>query len=208
MPENPSSQPGGWERAWQGGRTPWDHGAAAPPLLEYLQTHPPLTGRILVPGCGAGHEVRALAQAAGDQAEVTGLDLAPTAIARARAFPAVSSESYHLGDLLALPASFQGAFDWIFEHTCLCALEPASRPAYAEAVSTALKPGGRLLAIFFIDVGERDSDGPPFPISNAHIDALLGEHFETRAHWRPKAVFDSRKDGIEDMRILQKSGRT
>jgi hypothetical protein len=49
-----------WNAAYEGGETPWDKGYASPPLIEFLNFQP-ISGRVLVPGCGAGHDVRALA---------------------------------------------------------------------------------------------------------------------------------------------------
>ena len=49
-----------WNNAYEENRMPWDKGAAAPPLLEYLE-RAEMKGRIFVPGCGLGHDVRALA---------------------------------------------------------------------------------------------------------------------------------------------------
>ena len=55
-----------WDRRYQIGDIPWEKGAPAPPLLEWLQACGPLHGNILVPGCGYGHDVRAIAAAAPD----------------------------------------------------------------------------------------------------------------------------------------------
>ena len=55
-----------WEARYQAGETPWEKGEAAPPLIELLgKLEKPAWGRgpILVPGCGFGHDVRALSAA-------------------------------------------------------------------------------------------------------------------------------------------------
>ena len=48
-----------WNAAYRLGDTPWDKGYAAPPLIEFLKRQS-ISGCVLVPGCGAGHDVRAL----------------------------------------------------------------------------------------------------------------------------------------------------
>jgi SAM-dependent methyltransferase len=53
-----------------------------------------MTGRVLVPGCGSGHDVRAIAQK--KTALVVGMDIAPSAIRTASAFPVEVNESYIL----------------------------------------------------------------------------------------------------------------
>jgi methyl halide transferase len=175
-----------WDLLYRTGNTPWDRGAA-PPLLEFLRTHR-ITGEVLVPGCGAGHDVRALA-AQGD--DVTGLDLSPTALRIARAHAPAGSESYAEGDLFALPREWDERFDWVVEHTCFCAIPPAMRPDYAEAISRVLKPGGRFLAIFFLDPGVEQ--GPPHGATREEIAGLFDPDLELIEEWLPDKVFPGRE---------------
>ena len=145
-----------WEACYCAGQTPWDKGAAAPPLLEWLAgPSRGLAGDVLVPGCGFGHDVRAIA-ATGHARRVVGLDLSGAAVARSRAFPAAGGETYVEGDLFTLPLAWNGRFDWVFEHTCFCAIDPARRAEYVRTVADALRPDGQLLAIFLpASVGAR-----------------------------------------------------
>lgn len=191
-----------WEERYRTGDTPWDKGATAPPLIEYLEQHA-LGGRVLVPGCGLGHDARYLAQHA-DQ--VIGLDISATAIDRAKQFPQPDNLHFQTADFFNLPSSFHGSFDFIFEHTFLCALQPERRTDYVQIAHQLLKPGGRLIAIFYtvIDGSSAVAEGPPFSISPAEIDALFEYAFSTRAAWHPKRQFASRCNGEEQMRVLQR----
>ena len=112
-----------WNVAYEEGDTPWDMGYASPPLIEFLKCHS-ITGRVLVPGCGAGHDVRALAV---QGADVIGLDIAPRAIDKAKSFSASWNECYEMGDFLNLGKQYHHSFDWIVEHTCLCAVDTSER---------------------------------------------------------------------------------
>jgi len=188
-----------WESRYQEGDTPWEKGAPSPGLLEYLRSYPPLVGKVLVPGCGSGHDVRAISHAGN---EVTGIDVAPSAIARAEGFPKTGRENYLLADLFDLPAGMQGAFDWVWEHTCFCAIDPAMRAGYVHSVADALKPGGRLLAIFYLDPGN-DDDGPPYGVTKAELDAFFGGKFLLEREWMPGAAYPGR-EGREWMRLLKK----
>ena len=163
-----------WNAAYEGGDTPWDKGYASPPLIEFLKLQS-ISGRVLVPGCGAGHDVRALAA---EGAEVVGLDIAPRGINKAETFPVLYDERYELGDFLNLGKQYHHSFDWIVEHTCLCAIDPSEREAYARSVAQALKPDGKYLAIFFREVSDYQGNGPPHPISREQSDALFGDSFE------------------------------
>jgi SAM-dependent methyltransferase len=69
-----------WDQAYQENFTPWDKGEASPPLVEWLARNK-VSGRVLVPGCGVGHDVAHLVSLGID---AHGLDIAPTAIERAK----------------------------------------------------------------------------------------------------------------------------
>ncbi len=50
-----------WEDRYLAGDMPWEKGQASPPLLELLGKSVDWgNGPLLVPGCGYGHDVRAL----------------------------------------------------------------------------------------------------------------------------------------------------
>jgi SAM-dependent methyltransferase len=196
--------PTDWENCYREGTTPWDKGAPAPPLLEYLESQE-VSGRILVPGCGFGHDVRSLA-AASAGAEVIGLDISAKAIETAEEFERAGSERYVFGDLFQLPEELRGTFDFVFEHTCLSGLPPALRPDYVEAFHTALKPGGRVLAIFFLepwDPGETPQP-PPYGITRDELDEMFAGRFSLEREWQPNKHYPGR-EGREVMRILTKT---
>jgi SAM-dependent methyltransferase len=190
--------PTDWEARYRERDMPWEKGAPSPGLLDFL-AHEPVRGRVLVPGCGFGHDVRALAATAD---EVVGLDIAPSGIEGARQFPRVGNERYVAGDLFDLPAELRGAFDWVWEHTCFCAIDPAQRLAYVEAVAGALKPGGKLLAVFYLNPGnDHPDEGPPFEVSVAELDRLFLPRFTLDREWLPQNAYPGR-EGREWMRIL------
>ncbi len=201
--------PTDWNSCYRAGETPWDKGAPAPPLLEWLETRGHcLKGEVLVPGCGLGHDVRALA--AGHATAVCGLDLSPAALEQARRRPPAGNETYQEADLFALPPEFCGRFDWVFEHTCFCAIDPVRRPEYVRAVARALRPGGGLLAIFYLNPwkdGEPTppGGGPPFGVTVQELDALFAGHFELREEWLPTRAYPGR-EGRELIRLMHKSG--
>lgn len=184
-----------WNAAYERGDTPWDKGYASPPLIEFLKLQS-VSGRVLVPGCGAGHDVRALAS---EGVEVVGLDIAPRGIDKAETFPVSYDERYELGDFLNLGKQYYHSFDWVVEHTCLCAIDPCEREAYARSVVQALKPNGKYLAIFFREVSDYQVNGPPHPISREQSDALFGESFELIKSFVPQQTYPSRAIGAEEV---------
>ena len=195
-----------WEQRYRTGDIPWEKGAASPPLLEWLENRGPLHGSVLVPGCGSGHDVRAIAGVC-PTTEVVGLDVAPSAIDQACGFSLAGQETYQLADLFDLPAELTHRFAWVFEHTCFCAIEPRRRPDYVRGIFRALQPTGAVLAIFFLnpwDPGEAPPEGgPPFAVTREELERLFGTHFQLVEELKPRTAFPGR-EGREIIRLLRK----
>ena len=191
-----------WQRRYEQKDTPWDKGVPAPALVAYLKDNA-IAGRVLVPGCGRGHDARALAQQPGTS--VTGLDLSPMAVEDGRKLAAQAglggALTFVLGDFFQMPPEMEGAFDWLFEHTCFCAIDPRTRPDYVLSAAWALRPGGKIFAIFYPDPGVET--GPPFAVSREELSALFDPHFILLDEWVPKESFPGRENR-ELIRILQK----
>jgi SAM-dependent methyltransferase len=184
-----------WNERYRKGETPWEKGAPAPPLLELLGKVDAEIwgdGSVLVPGCGTGHDVRALAAKG---FPVLGLDLAEEAICRACSHPEVGGESYEVGDFLDAGWRVGKCFSAIFEHTCFCAIDPARRGDYAQACAELIMPGGCLVGVFFLtpyDPGEEWA-GPPFPSEMEELDSVFSPWFERETAWVPQAAYPGRE---------------
>ena len=181
-----------WESRYQTGDMPWEKGEPSPGLVDFLAAHPQLPrGTVLVPGCGTGHDVRAFAAAGFD---VTGYDLAPSAIQLSREKTAAAGlkAEFVRGDFLADAPS--RLFDWIFEHTLFCAIDPARRDEYAAAVSRWLKPGGQYLAVNYLIP---DKDGPPFGTTRDEQWKWFSPHFDLLEEWVPRSY--PNRTGLELM---------
>ena len=191
-----------WEEHYQKGDAFWDKGAPSPPLRQYLEQHP-LRGRALVPGCGHGHEV-ALAAAHG--LDVTGLDIAPTAIAEARTLYPKLAGSFVVGDLFDPPPELRGAFDVVLEHTCLSGLHPTRRANYRRSIDLMLRRGGVLIGVWYINPDlDPGHEGPPFPLSVPDLTALFAAGYEIVEDYVPDVAFPKRA-GRERVRVLRRLG--
>ena len=188
-----------WEQRYRSGDTPWEKGTAHPALVAWLARNP-VAGRILVPGCGSGHDVRALAATG---AEVVGFDLAPSAVEAAERFPRIGKETYVCGDFFAPPEDWTGTFDGIFEHTCFCAIPPDRRSDYAASVAKLLKSGGHLLAIFYLDP-DHDGGGPPYGCSLDELDERFLPRFRIIEEQGDIPTFPGR-EGREILRVFERT---
>jgi len=133
-------------------------------------------------GCGRGHDARLLA-ARGHA--VWGFDFSPFALAEARRLTGAAAGRAEGGaspriafeerDIFRLPEAYPGFFDLVWEYTCFCAIDPARRPEYVEAVRRILKSDGLLAALFY--PLREGSGGPPFPTTQGEICRLFEPHF-------------------------------
>jgi SAM-dependent methyltransferase len=186
----PGPDPQFWQDRFERHNTPWDRGAASPQLERWLADGSlqaaAAHARIAVPGCGAGHEVAALAAGGYD---VVALDYTPAAIAltRARLAAARLLAEVVQADVLAwLPHTPLAA---VYEQTCLCALHPDHWRTYAERLHAWLRPGGQLFALFMQMPREAAAQGeivgPPY---HCDINAMRALFPHPLWHW-PKPPY-------------------
>ncbi|HEY9776112.1 MAG TPA: methyltransferase domain-containing protein [Planktothrix sp.] len=181
-----------WDNLYRSSVTPWDIGVPAPPFRTFLDSPyavPP--GKLLVPGCGSGYDCMPFLSRG---FEVTGLDFSETAIQ-------IAMEKFrdtgHLGtkgfllhrDLFDIH-EYRGYFDYVLEHTCFCAIHPSRRRSYMLAIKDALKPGGRLIALWWL---LDQKGGPPYASSKDEIFDLFSENFSIDLAYDPADSVPDRK---------------
>jgi len=175
-----------WEERYQNGDTPWDRGCATPAVEEAMEFFAPAS-RILVPGCGLGHDALAFAQAGH---EVEGWDLSSTAIERANDLHDHPQLRFREMDFFENEEA-EGSFDGIFEHTFLCAIGPENWERAIAKFAKLLRPRGQLFAILFTHLKEQDP--PPWQIQSHVALELFGKYFEVETISTPKNFFADRK---------------
>lgn len=186
-----------WELRYQTRDMPWEKGAPSPGLVDFLATHCGLPGEtVCVPGCGTGHDVCAWAKAG---FRAYGYDIAPSAIclatkrAQADGLGAEFRRADFLRDIPPFP------FDWVFEHTLFCAIQPGERELYTRAVRLWLKPGGQFLAVNYLIP---DTDGPPFGTTRDELWVRFSPHFKLLKEWMPRSY--PNRTGLELMMWWQR----
>ena len=118
---------------------PWDIGRPQPAFIR-LADDGLLTGIVLDSGCGTGENALL---AADRGADVTGIDIAPTAVARAREKAAERgiAARFEIADArdLAGPAS---AVDTVIDSGVFHVFDDEDRARYVASLETVLRPGG------------------------------------------------------------------
>jgi SAM-dependent methyltransferase len=120
----------------------WDIGGPQPVIAE-LAMSGAIRGRVLDVGCGPGDHVIYLA-ARGHQ--VTGIDIAPTAIRRAiaRADELGLDIEFLVADATTLDGVAEQQFDTVLDSGLYDSLSPSQRRAYLAALGKVVAPGARL----------------------------------------------------------------
>jgi SAM-dependent methyltransferase len=182
-----------WEQRYQTANMPWEKGEPSPGLVDFLAAERALPGEtVCVPGCGTGHDAREWAKAG---FRVYGYDLAPSAISLCaeRTREAGLRAEFRSADFLRDEPPFP--FDWIFEHTLFCAIQPGERDLYVQAVRRWLK----YLAVKYLIP---DTDGPPFGTTAEEIRRRFSRHFDLKSDWMPRSY--PNRVGLERMFWWQK----
>ena len=196
-----SDDPQFWRQRYQTNDTPWDLGAASPPLMSLATEKPHLfAGNMLSVGCGRGHDAAWLAQHFPESA-VTGLDISPEAIESAQLLHG-NTVQWTLGSIFEPPNEFLGHFNTIIEHTCFCAIPPNRREDYAKSVASMLAPGGHLVGVFFVDIPL--DEGPPFGSNPDALEALLQSVGLRRTHWAMATNSIERRKNEEWVGVFEK----
>eukprot|EP00252_Welwitschia_mirabilis_P001315 TRINITY_DN1119_c0_g1_i3.p1 TRINITY_DN1119_c0_g1~~TRINITY_DN1119_c0_g1_i3.p1 ORF type:complete len:261 (+),score=20.54 TRINITY_DN1119_c0_g1_i3:84-785(+) len=159
-----------WDKCWNEGVTPWDLGGPTPIILHLANSGELPNGKALVPGCGAGHDVFALAS---PSRRVVGLEISDKALEvaadLAETYPNREFAEFKKEDFFTWKPD--ELFDLIFDYTFFVAMEPKMRPAVAKRFAELLKPGGELLTLMFpLDDHE---GGPPYAVSVEVYEELL-----------------------------------
>lgn len=157
---------------------PWEFAGVPADLQKFLK---PKTkgsvaanrGRVLIPGCGSGHEIRAFIDAG---FEVVALDFSAKAVERARKLAGPEfAQHIVLGDFFTHDLG-PGTFDFVYERSFLCSLTPDRREAYRNRVFSLLKSGGCLVGYFYYQIPDL-AKGPPFGFAWGTADELFARHF-------------------------------
>ncbi len=166
----------GWDQRYVDHDLPWDSGEPDGHLAGVIERHGIKPGKAIEIGCGTGTNSIWLAQ---QGFEVTGLDLSPTAIARANEKAAASGVAcrFLASDFLAdeipgAPCAF------VYDRGCFHVFDGAAeRSRFASRIATLLAPEGIWHSLIGSTDGPPRDTGPPRR-SASEIVAAVEPHFE------------------------------
>lgn len=169
----------------------WDLNGPTPILKHIIPQLKIPKSRILVVGCGRGHDAFELSQRGN---VVTAVDFSEEAIKEAkRLYPENENLKFIQADVFNMPEKYFGYFDIVFEHTLFCAIDPAKRNDLIRVYKSMLADHGHLLGIFFV---MDKMDGPPFGGTEWEYRERLKKHFQLM-YWTKWKAETTRAAGIE-----------
>ncbi|AFY03161.1 class I SAM-dependent methyltransferase [Bdellovibrio bacteriovorus] len=162
-----------WSQIYQQEENPgWNLGEPAEALKDMIPRLKISRSRVLVLGCGEGHDA-ALFAAAGHF--VTAVDISPVALERAKKlYGHLPTLTFVQADLFKLPQDFDQSFDVVFEHTCYCAINPERRKELVKIWNRVLVQGGHLMGVFF---AFEKRQGPPYGGTEWELRQRLKNHY-------------------------------
>ena len=133
-----------------------------------------IAGRVIDVGCGTGENAL---MAAAHGLQVVGIDVATTAVQRARSKAAERGlvTDFKVWDALELAALIEriGAFDSAIDSGVFHTFSDEERPRFVESVAAAVRPEGRLFLMCF---SEQEPDwGGPRRVTQAEIRAAFSK---------------------------------
>ncbi|HEY8043568.1 MAG TPA: class I SAM-dependent methyltransferase [Streptosporangiaceae bacterium] len=183
----------GWDSVYGADEPPpWDIGRPQP-VLERLAGQGLLRGRLLDSGCGTGENTM---MAAAHGADALGVDVAPTAIARAQRNAAErgSAARFQVSDVLDL-GELGLTFDTVVDSGVFHVFDDGDRVRYVASLASVMRPGAVCYLMCFSD--RQPGDAGPRRISQDEltaafrdgwaIDSISAETFAIRFQGRTEA---------------------
>lgn len=158
-----------WTNRYLTSDTGWDIGEASRPIKEYIDQLEVDDKKILIPGCGYGHEGEYLWRKGFRNVYFLDFSELPLEYIKARC-PDIPSDHFICKSIFDL----EDSFDLILEQTLFCALDPSLRKDYVKKLASLLTPSGKIVGLLF---GKELEDGPPFGGTKPEYLKLFGEHF-------------------------------
>jgi thiopurine S-methyltransferase len=180
--------------------TGWDLGVPSKPITSYIDQLKDSESKILVPGAGNAYEVEYLFQNGFKNTYVMDISELPLQNFHKRVPDFPKSQIIH-GDFFA----YEGQFDLIIEQTFFCSFPPIdnNREKYVHKMSELLKPGGKLVGVWFNIPFTGDLTKRPFGGTKEEYLTLFSEYFKIRTF---EEAYNSLEDrgGPEFFGVLEK----
>ncbi|MEO2184980.1 MAG: methyltransferase domain-containing protein [bacterium] len=190
-----------WEDIYLENDTGWDLKGVTP-VFDSL-SNVLIKGKVCIVGCGRGYDAIMFAEKGFD---VTAVDFAPTPISELNKLAIEKSVTITTvqDDIFSLVGKYPDTFDYVIEQTCFCAIHPNRRKEYEILVRTILKPGGKLVGLWFPLDKSQDEGGPPWGTTIDEVKSTFNSGWKIEKEEFPSQSVQPRK-GREKLIIFKMS---
>jgi len=190
-----------WEDIYLENDTGWDLKGVTP-FFDSISNEL-IQGKVCILGCGRGYDAIMFAEKGFD---VTAVDFAPTPISELNKLAIQKSVIITTvqDDIFSLVEKFPDTFDYVIEQTCFCAIDPNRRKEYETLVRTILKPGGKLVGLWFPLDKSQEEGGPPFGTTIYEVKSIFNSGWKIEKENFPSQSVEPRK-GREKLIIFKKN---
>lgn len=189
-----------WSQRYIDEMTGWDLGVPSKPITSYIDQLKDTNTKVLVPGAGNAYEVEYLFQNGFKNTYVMDISELPLQNFEKRVPDFPKDQLLH-EDFFG----FDGQFDLILEQTFFCSFPPINnnRKKYVQKMSELLKPGGKLVGLWFDIPFTGDLIKRPFGSTKEEYVELFSKYFEIEKFEKAYNSVEGR-EGQELFGILKK----
>ena len=180
-----------WEDIYLDDDAGWDLGSVTPVfdnIADQLNR-----GKVCIVGCGNGYDAVMFAQKG---FEVTAVDFAPSALIKLEIMSNKENVNVQIiqSDIFVLTPEYDSVFDYVIEQTCFCAVNPQRRQDYERLVYKILKPGGKLIGLWFPLDKTLEDGGPPWGITINEVKSIFNNGWIIEREEFPETSIQPRKN--------------
>ena len=180
-----------WEDIYLDDDAGWDLGGVTPvfdDIADQLSR-----GKVCIVGCGKGYDAVMFAQKG---FEVTAVDFAPSAVIALETMSNKENVNIQIlqSDIFVLTPEYDSVFDYVIEQTCFCAVNPQRRQEYERLVFKILKPGGKLIGLWFPLDKTLEDGGPPWGITINEVKSIFNYGWIIEREEFPEISIQPRKN--------------
>ena len=180
-----------WEDIYLDDDAGWDLGGVTPVfdnIADQLSR-----GKVCIVGCGNGYDAVMFAQKG---FEVTAVDFAPSAVIALEKMSNQEKVNVQIlqSNIFDLTLEYDSVFDYVIEQTCFCAVNPERRQEYERLVYKILKPGGKLIGLWFPLDKTIEDGGPPWGITIDEIKSIFKNGWNIEKEEFPDISIQPRKN--------------
>ena len=180
-----------WEDIYLDDDAGWDLGGVTPvfdDIADQLSR-----GKVCIVGCGKGYDAVMFAQKG---FEVTAVDFAPSAVIKLETMSNKENVNVQIlqSDIFDLTPEYDSVFDYVIEQACFCAVNPQRRQEYERLIYKILKPGGKLIGLWFPLDKTIEDEGPPWGITIDEVKSIFKNGWIIEREEFPEISIQPRKN--------------